>query len=537
MPPQHTSLFTSMSSRRLRTVRLAGMTRVLLILLLMVQGVASRTDDSTLYIRWRLTLWFSFSPIFNRGDDAVSNALPSPSPLQTSHHNSLRQSHRSLQSFGEMVCNLDPTIVRAYRNASASNSVFILENASSTDLNQHDSFDEEDDDERDRNDRQYINLQQCSCAETRYGREGEYCPSDHSNMCILRGPNTPIVCFSSNEADAFVRTFWPITVAATLALLYALTCTFTGQLARQYAQRTVRTVQSLFHKRVATPPPSSASSQSTAPAASTTPATTTATTNNSTSISAQLIARDLNHLIQHQPEQAALLYRQYRTRERERQQRLQVRHNSWWYKGLQRCCVEPYRRQGRRRRHRPGSTTEQVEESPPSASLSPPTPSTPTMDTRSRLVLKTKVYAGEAGDAVETTANRPTTTSQSPLNLFAPFTATDPVPSLQALDDEMEHGTRCAICLIKLQPGDVVGDLVCKHMLHKDCLKDWLQRKNTCPLCQQVNIATLVTPTPLHGGGGSLGAPLPPSASGTSANPTLPFAVASTPWSLRTEYR
>jgi Ring finger domain len=539
-------------SRRLPLLRLAGMTLVPLLLLLlmmmmmmmMVQGAASldsttqRANYSTDSIRWRLSRWFS--PIVGR-NAAISR--PPPAAPHNSHHDSLRQSHRDLQAFGEMICSLDPTIVRAYRDSSNSNASFALVNAttSSTDLNHH-SFDEENDDEQD-NDLEYIFVQLCSC-----GPAGKYCPSDHSNMCISRGLNAPIICFTSTGADSFVRTFWPITVAVTLALLYALSCTFTGQLARQYTHRKLRSAQYWFYRGFAvSTPPSPSSPQSTTPVASTfnttddPDATTTAdaaVTNNTTSnIAAQLIARDLNHLLQHQPEQAALLYRQYRTRERERQRRLEIRHNTWWYKGLQRCCVQPYRRGQPRRRRR--STLAQVEESPPSVSLSPSPLQPPTLDTRSRLVLKTKVYAGEVGDAVETTANSPPTASQSPLgnlpNLFAPFTASaaaaaDPVPSLQALDDEMEHGTRCAICLIKLQPGHVVGDLTCKHMMHKDCLKDWLKRKNTCPLCQQVNIATLVVPT--------LGAP--PTASGSnpgSAPPTLPFAVSSTPWSLRTEYR
>jgi Ring finger domain len=532
MPVRHTRLFADFSmSRRLPRERLAGMALLLLLLSTIVQGAASfdptsqQADDSTDYVRWRLTRWLLQSPIFGR--DAANS----------DHHTSTRQSHRALQAFGEQICNLDPTMVRAYRNASMSNSAFVLENASSTDLNPHSFDEEEDDDERD-NDLEYIYLQQCSCA-SRYGMAGEYCPSDHSNMCILRGPNAPILCFSSTEADAFVRTFWPITVAATLALLYALSCTFTGQLARQYTHRKLRNVQYFFHSRLAPTAPVSSSPQSTTSAASTSNMIDNPTTNtNSASISAELIDRDLNHLMQHQPEQAALLYRQYRTRERDRRQRLEIRHNSWWYKGLQRCCVEPFRGRQRRRRR---STIEQVEESPPSESLSPPPP---TLITRSRLVLKTKVYAGEAGDAVETTANSPTaTTSQSPLgilpNLFAPFTASDPVPSLQALDDEMEHGTRCAICLVKLQPGHVVGDLTCKHMMHKDCLKDWLKRRNTCPLCQQVNIATLVAPPPppLHGDSSSVGAPTTSSSTPGSAPPTLPFAVASTPWSLRTENR
>ena len=65
---------------------------------------------------------------------------------------------------------------------------------------------------------------------------------------------------------------------------------------------------------------------------------------------------------------------------------------------------------------------------------------------------------------------------------------------LEEMDDELEHGTRCAICLVRLQDVDLIGDISCGHALHKDCLKDWLKRKNRCPLCQQTRIARLHYP-------------------------------------------
>ena len=65
---------------------------------------------------------------------------------------------------------------------------------------------------------------------------------------------------------------------------------------------------------------------------------------------------------------------------------------------------------------------------------------------------------------------------------------------LEEMADELEHGTRCAICLVRLQDGDLIGDISCGHALHKDCLKDWLKRKNRCPLCQQTGIARLHHP-------------------------------------------
>eukprot|EP00977_Amphora_coffeiformis_P024531 scaffold16119_cov162-Amphora_coffeaeformis.AAC.8 len=49
-------------------------------------------------------------------------------------------------------------------------------------------------------------------------------------------------------------------------------------------------------------------------------------------------------------------------------------------------------------------------------------------------------------------------------------------------DDQEEH--ECAICLGLLEAGDVVGDIPCGHLFHKDCLKVWIKRKTRCPLCQ-----------------------------------------------------
>jgi len=39
--------------------------------------------------------------------------------------------------------------------------------------------------------------------------------------------------------------------------------------------------------------------------------------------------------------------------------------------------------------------------------------------------------------------------------------ALDDQVTLEEMDDEMEQGDRCAICLIRIEDGDVVGDLPC----------------------------------------------------------------------------
>lgn len=55
-------------------------------------------------------------------------------------------------------------------------------------------------------------------------------------------------------------------------------------------------------------------------------------------------------------------------------------------------------------------------------------------------------------------------------------------------DASNHHGEgddhECAICLGLLEDGDVVGDIPCGHLFHKECLKTWVKRKTRCPLCQ-----------------------------------------------------
>jgi hypothetical protein len=50
----------------------------------------------------------------------------------------------------------------------------------------------------------------------------------------------------------------------------------------------------------------------------------------------------------------------------------------------------------------------------------------------------------------------------------------------------------CMICFIPLSDGDRIGDLNCMHEFHSSCLKDWLKRKNSCPLCLRQNVAEAV---------------------------------------------
>ena len=54
---------------------------------------------------------------------------------------------------------------------------------------------------------------------------------------------------------------------------------------------------------------------------------------------------------------------------------------------------------------------------------------------------------------------------------------------IQKYDSRKE--TECAICLEEFKRNDIIKEFYkCKHIFHKDCLKNWLKRSNVCPLCK-----------------------------------------------------
>jgi hypothetical protein len=63
------------------------------------------------------------------------------------------------------------------------------------------------------------------------------------------------------------------------------------------------------------------------------------------------------------------------------------------------------------------------------------------------------------------------------------------VYSVDESDGDANNDEQCAICYAPLEDGDKIGRLPCSHDFHAACLKVWLQRKNSCPLCQARDIA------------------------------------------------
>eukprot|EP00563_Minutocellus_polymorphus_P005920 CAMPEP_0181028236 /NCGR_PEP_ID=MMETSP1070-20121207/4567_1 /TAXON_ID=265543 /ORGANISM="Minutocellus polymorphus, Strain NH13" /LENGTH=632 /DNA_ID=CAMNT_0023105485 /DNA_START=114 /DNA_END=2012 /DNA_ORIENTATION=+ len=75
--------------------------------------------------------------------------------------------------------------------------------------------------------------------------------------------------------------------------------------------------------------------------------------------------------------------------------------------------------------------------------------------------------------------------------LCAPCIPISPVADeFNESDDDYEEDFTCTICIMDVEDGDKVGALSCHHIFHVQCLKEWIKRKNVCPLCQEPDIAS-----------------------------------------------
>jgi hypothetical protein len=62
---------------------------------------------------------------------------------------------------------------------------------------------------------------------------------------------------------------------------------------------------------------------------------------------------------------------------------------------------------------------------------------------------------------------------------------TDSVAQNDETPGELDEETfDCTICLSEVCDGEDVGVLSCHHLFHVDCLREWMLRRNACPLCQ-----------------------------------------------------
>ncbi|KAL1537721.1 RING-type E3 ubiquitin transferase [Salvia divinorum] len=50
--------------------------------------------------------------------------------------------------------------------------------------------------------------------------------------------------------------------------------------------------------------------------------------------------------------------------------------------------------------------------------------------------------------------------------------------------DDQQGADFCPICWDKFESGENIGTLECNHEFHSECIKIWLEDKNTCPICR-----------------------------------------------------
>jgi len=51
--------------------------------------------------------------------------------------------------------------------------------------------------------------------------------------------------------------------------------------------------------------------------------------------------------------------------------------------------------------------------------------------------------------------------------------------------DKNKKQESCSICLENYKPDDIVVEFSCKtHIYHENCIYEWLQSSDICPLCK-----------------------------------------------------
>jgi hypothetical protein len=97
----------------------------------------------------------------------------------------------------------------------------------------------------------------------------------------------------------------------------------------------------------------------------------------------------------------------------------------------------------------------------------------------SSLLLQTRIYR------VQVPKGRP-----SSVKSYGSYRSKDNrISENEILMEDDSDDLNCTICFSAILGGERVGVLACEHSFHVECLKSWLPRRNTCPLCQAANIA------------------------------------------------
>ena len=51
--------------------------------------------------------------------------------------------------------------------------------------------------------------------------------------------------------------------------------------------------------------------------------------------------------------------------------------------------------------------------------------------------------------------------------------------------DLLDQKTQCSVCWEDFSLDEMVNQLRCEHIFHKDCIKPWLELHATCPVCRK----------------------------------------------------
>ncbi|CAF3910589.1 unnamed protein product [Rotaria sp. Silwood2] len=78
-------------------------------------------------------------------------------------------------------------------------------------------------------------------------------------------------------------------------------------------------------------------------------------------------------------------------------------------------------------------------------------------------------------------------------------------PDLTADELASVADTTCIICREEMQVQQSIKRLSCQHIFHKNCLRSWFQRQQTCPICR----TTVLRPIPPRAGGAAAPPPSP----------------------------
>lgn len=354
----------------------------------------------------------------------------------------------------------------------------------------------------------------CACTRRfRSNRAIDFCPVSFA-QCIYRSADDLVSCISPEPVNILLKAIWAVAMVALILLAYGWCFTEPGKHARQYIRRTLH-----FRNAWSTPQERLDDERSR--------------------------QSYVDQLLTNEPERAAYMYRHYMIREQERQRRRQQQQQAQWQRRIVQFEA------ARRPPPAPPEVAATIEEGTTDGGeahpITSPTPeidnsaaATVEVDLRPRLKLKTKVYRtvhhrsnkddDDESDLPKSPAAPQIHSWGLPLTLLQNNNTmvtnrnNESVDSatFDVMDEETERGTRCAICLSRLREGDIIGDIACSHSMHKDCLKDWLPRKNCCPMCRTADIALLLQP-PSSAAAVSPSSPLavPPDAT-VPSDPSLP---------------